>query len=47
MKVRDGAELPWNVDADVIDNLFEGVTVTIISLMRVLHGVFGVGKFGK
>jgi hypothetical protein len=46
-KVRVGAEFPWYVDADVIDNLSDGVTVTIISLIRVVVGVFGVGKLGK
>lgn len=47
MNVSDGAELPWKVDADVIDSLVEGVTVTIISLIRVVQGVLGVGKLGK
>jgi hypothetical protein len=47
IKVSNGAELLCYVDADRIESLFAGVTVTIISLIKTVQGLLGVGRLGK
>jgi hypothetical protein len=47
IKVSNGAELLCYVDADRIESLFAGVTVTIISLIKTVQGILGVGRLGK
>lgn len=45
--VSKGAELLCYVDAERMESLLAGVTVTIMSLIKTLQGFFGVGRLGK